>query len=279
MARSWLITGVSRGFGRVMAEQLLAAGDAVFGTVRREADGAGLSDRYPATFRMAVLDMADGPAIAPAVDLAFAGMGRIDVVVSNAGYGLFGAAEEASAAQIDDIVAVNLTGSIKLIGAALPHLRAQGGGRIIQISSYAGQVAFPGASLYHATKWGVEGFVEAVAREVAGFNIGLTLVEPGGARTGFRYGGARVADPLPAYEGTPAHAFRATLDPARGLAPGDPARMVRAIIDSVDVTPAPLRLILGGQAQKMTVQALKRRLADIEAQASTAAAADHPPGE
>jgi NAD(P)-dependent dehydrogenase (short-subunit alcohol dehydrogenase family) len=162
-------------------------------------------------------------------------LGRIDVIISNAGYGLFGAAEELSDTQITDIIATNLTGAITLIRSALPHLRAQGGGRIIQISSYGGQVAFPGNSLYHATKWGIEGFCESVAAEVAPFGIGVTIVEPGGARTEFRYGSARVADLMPEYDGTPAHAFQRMLDPASGLAPGDPPAWPPAS----STTPAP----------------------------------------
>jgi NAD(P)-dependent dehydrogenase (short-subunit alcohol dehydrogenase family) len=129
-------------------------------------------------------------ALREVVERSFARLERIDVIISNAGYGLFGAAEELSDEQINLMIATNLVGSIQLIRAALPHLRAQGGGRIIQISSYGGQVAFPGNSMYHATKWGIEGFVEAVAQEVASFGIGMTLVEPGGARTEFRYGSA-----------------------------------------------------------------------------------------
>ena len=115
-------------------------------------------------------------------------------------------------------------------------MRDAGGGRIVQLSSYGGQVAFPGNSLYHATKFGIEGFCESVAQEVAPFGIGVTIVEPGGARTEFRYGSAQVADPLPAYAGTPARSFEKMLDPANGLAVGDPARMAAAIIDSVDQT-------------------------------------------
>src|ERR687887_1958796 len=103
------------------------------------------------------------------------------------------------------------------------HLRAQGGGRIIQISSYGGQGAFPGNSMYHATKWGIQGFVESVAQEGAPFGIGMTIVEPGGARTAFRYGSAQVATPMSVYDGTPAHSFLRMLDPQNGLAPGDPA--------------------------------------------------------
>jgi NAD(P)-dependent dehydrogenase (short-subunit alcohol dehydrogenase family) len=110
------------------------------------------------------------------------------VVVSNAGYGLFGAAEEVSDAQIERQVATNLVGSIHVIRAALPHLRAQGGGRIVQVSSEGGQIAYPSFSLYHATKWGIEGFVEAVAQEVAPFGIAFTLVEPGPTGTNFAAG-------------------------------------------------------------------------------------------
>ena len=127
-----------------------------------------------------------------------ADLGRIDVAISNAGYGVFGAAEELTDEQVEAILATNLTASIQLIRAVLPHMRQARGGRIIQLSSYGGQVAFPGNSMYHATKFGIEGFCESVAQEVAPFGIGLTIVEPGGARTEFRYGSAPVADPLPA---------------------------------------------------------------------------------
>jgi NAD(P)-dependent dehydrogenase (short-subunit alcohol dehydrogenase family) len=200
------------------------------------------------------------------------------VIVSNAGYGLFGAAEELSDAQIDHMIATNLLGSIQLIRAALPHLRAQGGGRIIQISSYGGQVAFAGNSLYHATKWGIEGFVESVAQEVAPFGIGMTIVEPGGARTAFRYGGARVAKLTPTYDNNPAHAFLRMLDPKNGLAPGDPVRMAARIIESVDIEPAPLRMALGSQALESTLSTLRKRIAGFEAQRELAASTDFPPG-
>jgi NAD(P)-dependent dehydrogenase (short-subunit alcohol dehydrogenase family) len=278
-ARNWLITGVSSGFGRELAVQLLDRGDTVIGTVRRPDSAADLLRKYPGTFRRELLDVTDAAAVRDVVDRSFTSLGRIDVVVSNAGYGLFGAAEELSDEQVSHIIATNLTGSIQLIRAALPHLRAQGGGRIIQISSYGGQVAFPGNSLYHATKWGIEGFAESVAQEVTPFGIGMTIVEPGGARTEFRYGSAQVASPLPDYDDTPAHGFLAMLDPANGLAPGDPARMAAAIIASADQQPAPLRIILGSQALTTTVGVLKDRIADFEAQAELAASTDFPPGE
>jgi len=197
-SRTWLISGVSSGLGRELTEQILQRGDRVVGTVRDTGKVKDLLDRYPQTFQAPVLDVTDASAVRDVVDRAFDEVGRVDVVVSNAGYGLFGAAEELTHAQVDHIIATNLTGSIQLIRSALPHLRAQGGGRIIQISSYGGQVAFAGNSLYHASKWGIEGFAESVAQEVAPFGIGVTIVEPGGARTEFRYGSAQVAELNPA---------------------------------------------------------------------------------
>ena len=278
-ARTWLITGVSSGFGRELTEQLLARGERVVGTVRRPETVADLVERYADTFRAELLDVTDAAQVRDVVERSFTELGRVDVVVSNAGYGLFGAAEELSDEQVEHIVATNLLGSINLIRAALPHLRAQGGGRVVQMSTYGGQVAYPGNSLYHATKWGIEGFAESVAQEVAPFGIGVTIVEPGGARTEFRYGSAQVAELLPAYDDNPAHSFLAMLDPKNGLAPGDPARMAAAIIASVDQEPAPLRLMLGSQALESTLATLRARVAAFEAQSELAASTDVPAGE
>jgi NAD(P)-dependent dehydrogenase (short-subunit alcohol dehydrogenase family) len=277
--RTWLVTGVSSGFGRELATHLLDRGDRVVGTVRRPDAVADLGERYPDAFQVELLDVTDRAAVRAVVDRSFADLGRIDVVVSNAGYGLFGAAEELTDEQVDRILDTDLLGSIALIRAALPHLREQGGGRIIQISSYGGQVAFAGNSLYHAAKWGIEGFSESVAQEVAPFGIGVTIVEPGGARTEFRYGSAQVATPLAAYEGNPAHAFRRMLEPKNGLAPGDPARMAARIIESVDVEPAPMRLVLGSLALQSTIDTLRRRIDGFEAQRELAASTDFPAGE
>jgi NAD(P)-dependent dehydrogenase (short-subunit alcohol dehydrogenase family) len=274
--RTWLITGISSGFGRELTSQLLDRGDRVIGTVRDTSKIADLTERYPDAFIPETLEMTDHPAVRRLVHHAFDQAGRVDAVVSNAGYGLFGAAEELSDDQVEHIIATNLTGAITLIRAALPHLRNQGGGRIIQISSYGGQVAFPGNSLYHATKWGIEGFCESVAAEVAPFGIGVTIVEPGGARTEFRYGSARVADLVPEYDNTPAHAFQRMLDPANGLAPGDPARMATRIIDSIDLNPAPLRMMLGSQALTSTIDTLRQRIDDFERQTDLAASTDFP---
>ncbi|MGU9866961.1 SDR family oxidoreductase [Kluyvera ascorbata] len=277
--RTWLITGVSSGFGREMAQQLLARGERVIGTVRSTAKVEDLLTAWPETFSAPLLDVTDGAAVRQVVDEAWARFGRIDVVIANAGYGLFGAAEELNDAQVQQMIDTNLLGSIQLIRSTLPHLRAQGGGRVIQISSYGGQVAFAGNSMYHATKWGIEGFVEAVAQEVAPFGIGMTIVEPGGARTEFRYGSAQVATLMPEYDATPAHSFLKMLDPANGQAPGDPARMAARIIESVEVNPAPLRMVLGSQALQSTISTLRARVADFETQQALAASTDFPAGE
>lgn len=270
---------MSSGFGRHLTEQLLERGDRVIGTVRDRGKVADVRERYSETFYAELLDVTDTAAIRELVNRSFAKLGPIDVIIGNAGYGLFGAAEELTDEQVEHIIATNLLGSIQLIRAALPHLRAQGGGRVIQMSTYGGQVAFAGNSMYHATKWGIEGFVESVAQEVAPFGIGMTIVEPGGARTEFRYGSAQVAQLLPVYDQTPAHSFLKMLDPQNGLAPGDPARMATRIIESVDVEPAPLRMVLGSQALESTLATLRKRIEGFEAQRDLAASTDFPPGE
>lgn len=277
MSKTWLITGVSSGFGYEMTKQLLAKGEVVIGTVRNKEKVQKLIDEYPLGFDCQILDVTDVPAVQKTVHTAFEKHEKIDVVVSNAGYGLFGCAEELSDTEIEQIIATNLTGSIQLIKTALPYMRKQGGGRIIQISSYGGQVAYPANSMYHATKFGIEGFCEAVAQEVAQFNIGLTIVEPGGARTEFRYGSAKVANLMLEYDSC--HSFLNMLDASKGLAPGDPARMAERIIESVDKEPAPLRMVLGSQALSATISRLKERIADYETQTELAASTDFPAGE
>ena len=273
--RTWFITGVNSGFGRQMTEQLLARGDRVAGTVRKMEAMNDLKSRYGSQLWLAHLDVTDTAGVHRVVNSAFADLGRIDVVVNNAGYGLFGAAEEFAGEQIVHQIETNLIGSIEVVRAALPHLRAQGGGRIIQLSTYGGQAALPGGSLYHAGKWGIEGFMDAVGQEVATFNIGVTIVEPGGARTDFRFGSSRLGTKLDAYDGTPAAMVRGIKDPSR-LSPGDPAKMVRIMIDSVDQSPAPKRIALGTDSYTAIHKALTERLAALEAQRDLAFSTDFP---
>jgi NAD(P)-dependent dehydrogenase (short-subunit alcohol dehydrogenase family) len=274
--RNWFITGINSGFGRQMTEQLLARGDRVAGTVRKMDAMEDLKSRYGDLLWIARLDVTVVPEIRAVVNRAFAELGRIDVVVNNAGYGLFGAAEELTDEQILHQLHTNLIGSIQVVRAALPHLRAQDGGRIIQLSTYGGQAAFPGGSLYHASKWGVEGFIEAVMQEVAPFNIGVTIIEPGGARTAFRFGGAQLGPKMDVYEGTPAGMTRRMLQDTSRLPHGDPVKMVKVMIDSVDQNPAPKRIALGSDAFAVIQKALTERLAALEAQKDLACSTDLP---
>jgi NAD(P)-dependent dehydrogenase (short-subunit alcohol dehydrogenase family) len=153
--QTWFITGTSSGFGRKLTEQLLTRDDRVAATVRQPAALAELQARHGARLWVAPPDLTDTAAIRRVVDAAFATLGRIDMVVSNAAYGLFGAAEEVTDDQVRHQIDTNLVGSIQLIRAVLPHLRAQGGGHILQLSSAGGQTTYPNFSLYHATKWGI----------------------------------------------------------------------------------------------------------------------------
>lgn len=273
MQKTWLITGVSSGLGRLLAEKALMRGDRVVGTSRSADALHDLRQRHPQALRIVAMDLTDQASVRLAVDSAFASFPRIDIVVSNAGYGLLGAAEEASDAQVRDIINTNLIGSITLIQAALPHLRRQGGGRIQQVSSEGGQIAYPGFSLYHATKWGIEGFVEAVALEVLPFGIAFTLVEPGPARTGFG-GNLSRTTPLAAYEGTPANQIRTAIA-GSWVIKGDPDRMTNAMIRLADREgPAPKRLVLGTQAYGAIRKALAGRIEELDSQKDISLAAD-----
>ena len=199
MSRTWFITGTSSGFGRLMTEKLLAHGDRVAATARKTDALSDLKGRYGELLWTAKLDVTDTAAVRDVVGRAFGDLGRIDVIVNNAGYGLFGAAEELSDQQILDQINTNLLGPIQVTRAALPHLREQGAGRIIQLSTYGGQAATPGASLYNASKFGVEGFMESLVQEVAPFGIGVTIVEPGPFRTDWNGDSMTRATPMSAY--------------------------------------------------------------------------------
>jgi NAD(P)-dependent dehydrogenase (short-subunit alcohol dehydrogenase family) len=278
MSMTWFITGASSGFGRALTQKLLARGDRVAATTRNTQALDDIRERYSDRLWNAALDVRDLQAVRETVDRAFAEFGPIDTVVSNAGYGILGAAEETTDGQLRDIVDTNLTGSIVLIRSALPHLRMQGGGRILQVSSEGGQIAYPGFSLYHATKWGIEGFVEALAKEVAPFGIRLTLVEPGPARTNFGRGLVQ-PEPISAYDGTPAHQTRDALLSGNWAITGDPERMADAMIMVADQPDPPLRLVLGGTSYTAVRDALSARLGELEAQREIAFSTDYPAEE
>jgi NAD(P)-dependent dehydrogenase (short-subunit alcohol dehydrogenase family) len=187
------------------------------------------------------------------------------VVANNAAYALFGAAEEVSDEQIRHQIDTNVIGSIAVIRAALPHLRAQGGGRILQLSPEGGQITYPNFSPYHTTKRAIEGFVEAVAQEVAPFAIDFTIVEPGPTRTNFR-AGLVSPPPMAVYENTPAGDVRRAVRSGAFALPGDPVKMARVMIDSVERRPAPRRLTLGLDAYAKVRAALAERIVALDAQ-------------
>jgi NAD(P)-dependent dehydrogenase (short-subunit alcohol dehydrogenase family) len=237
----WFITGTSKGFGRIWAEAALARGDRVAATARNVKTLAPLVERYGERTAAITLDVTDKTAVHAAVSEAHERFGRLDVVVNNAGYGLFGAIEEVSEAQAREQIETNLFGALWVTQAALPILRAQRSGHIIQVSSIGGVNAFPTVGLYHASKWGLEGFSQALAAEVAGFGINVTLVEPSGFATDWSGPSAERATLLPAYDGA-----RAAMEAFRSHnVPGDPNATGPAILKVVDSPDPPLRIFFG----------------------------------
>jgi NAD(P)-dependent dehydrogenase (short-subunit alcohol dehydrogenase family) len=237
----WFITGTSKGFGRIWAEAALARGDRVAATARDVKTLGAIVQRYGDRVAAITLDVTDKAAVHAAVSEAHERFGRLDVVINNAGYGLFGAIEEVSEAEARAQIETNLFGALWVTQAALPILRAQGSGHIIQVSSIGGVNAFPIVGLYHASKWGLEGFSQSLAAEVARFGIKVTLVEPSGFATDWGGPSAQHATPLPAYENT-----RASLETWRkGFVPGDPEATGPAILKVVDAADPPLRIFFG----------------------------------
>lgn len=170
-------------------------------------------------------------------------------------------------------ISTNLLGLIQTARAALPDLRGHGGGRLVLFSSVAGLTANAGGSIYHASKWGVEGFAEALVKEVAAFDIGVTIVEPGGARTSFAYGSVQLAEPMSAYDDTPAAALRVLADGNVPI-PGDPARMAARVLASADQQQSSLRLVLGSDSYQSITTALRDHLTQVEPQGDSAASTD-----
>jgi NAD(P)-dependent dehydrogenase (short-subunit alcohol dehydrogenase family) len=266
---TWLFTGASRGFGRELTGQLLARGHRVAAAARRPEQLDDLAGRYRDRLWVRALDVTDTAQLRRVVVEAFADLGRVDVVISNAGFGVFGAAEDLTDEQVQAMIATNLTASIQLARAVIPYLRTQGGGRLLQLSSMGGHIAFPAFSMYHATKWGIEGFYESLATEVEPFGIRTTLVEPGMIRSTFYQAATRV--PVsPPYRGTPADRAPVPLEQM----PGDQAKVAAAMIDAALAPDPPRHLLLGSDAYRLVHDALAARLAGVEAQKDQAAATD-----
>lgn len=269
MSSTWFITGASRGLGRELTEQALARGDRVAATLRHPKQLDDLVVVHSDRFWVRQLDVTDTLRMGRVVNEAFTDHERIDVVVSNAGFGVFGAAEDLTNDLVELMIATNLTAAIHLARLVVPHLRRQGGGRLMQVSSMGGHMAFPAFSLYYATKWGIEGFYEALAQEVEPFGIHTTLVEPGMIRTSFYKAATRVPVSEPYQGGT---ADRQPL-PLEQM-PGSQTKVVAAMIEAALSENPPRRLLLGSDAYRLVTDALKERLATFERQKAVAFSTD-----
>ena len=240
-SKTWFITGTSKGFGRIWAEAALDRGDRVAAAARVPQTLDGLVDRYGDQVLPLELDVTDRAAAQKSVQRAHAHFGRLDVVINNAGHGLFAMAEEASEAQARAQFETNFFGALWVTQAALPLLRAQRGGHLVQVSSIGGIMAFPQFSLYNASKWALEGFSQALAAEVREFGVKVTLLEPTGYATDWSAGSAVRAEPMPEYDAVRAQGVQAW----RGRMPGEPRATVPALMALVDAKNPPLRAFLG----------------------------------
>ncbi|SHH41490.1 NADP-dependent 3-hydroxy acid dehydrogenase YdfG [Jatrophihabitans endophyticus] len=258
-AKTWFITGASRGFGREWTIAALDRGDSVAATARDTSTLDDLADRYGDRLLPLQLDVTDRAADFAAVAQAHEHFGRLDVVVNNAGYGQFGLVEELSEAELRDQLETNLFGAVWVTQAALPFLRAQGSGHILQVSSIGGISAFPNVGAYHASKWALEGISQSLAQEVAGFGVHVTLIEPGGFSTDWGGSSARHAQPLPAYD-----TFReqaAEQRRSRTAESGDPTASGVAVLQIVDADEPPLRAFFGKAPLGIAEQDYESRLA------------------
>jgi NAD(P)-dependent dehydrogenase (short-subunit alcohol dehydrogenase family) len=260
MSKVWFITGASRGFGREWAIAALERGDSVAATARDTSTLDDLVQQYGDRVLALQLDVDDRTADVAAVQQAHDRFGRLDVVVNNAGYGQFGMIEEISEAEARAQFETNLFGALWITQAALPFLRAQGSGHIIQVSSIGGISAFPNIGIYNASKWALEAFSQSLAQEVADFGISVTLVEPGGYSTDWGGASAKHATANPAYD-----EYREKAAEQRrqrlGGSPGDPVATREAILQVVDAENPPLRIFFGESPLGIAERDYEQRLA------------------
>ena len=256
MGKTWLITGASRGFGREFTIAALERGDRVAATARHLATLDDIAERFAERLLPLELDVTDRAADFDAVARAHDTLGRLDVVVNNAGYGQFGAFEELSEADLRDQMDTNFFGAVWVTQAALPYLRQQGSGHIVQVSSIGGVAAFPLLSAYHASKWALEGMSESLAAEVAPLGIHVTLLEPGAFGTDWAGPSSRWSMPMPEYE----HAREANKQRRSVLEPGDPNAAARALLKIVDTENPPLRVFLGESVLGKVADVYEQRL-------------------
>jgi NAD(P)-dependent dehydrogenase (short-subunit alcohol dehydrogenase family) len=274
--RTWLITGASRGFGRSFAQAALAAGDRVGVTARDTSSLEDLVAEHGDAVLPIELDVTDRGAVFAAVRKVHDHFGRLDVVVNNAGYGVSGAIEELSEEQARRQLEVNLFGALWVTQAALPILREQGSGWIVQVSSIGGLAAFPLTGIYHASKWALEGFSETLRQEVEPFGIKVLMVEPSGFRTDWAGSSMDRAEPIDAYQQIDQIAQRRAFqqEDNNGSQPGNPDLAAQALLDTINRDDPPFRLLLGNIAYDVAVDRYETRLTEFRAGEQVARAAD-----
>jgi len=266
----WFITGASRGFGRIWAEGALERGDKVVATARSVESLAGLAEKYGEAVLPLALDVTKREQVEAVIAKAHAHFGRLDVVINNAGYALLGAVEEAAEADVRAEFDTNFFGALAVIQTVLPLLRQQGGGHILGVSSVAGVYAGPISSFYNASKWAFEALHEGLSKEVAGFGIKVTLIEPGAYATDFTsQSSLKLAAGLDAYAAVRSQLF-AQSEKAEF---GDPQATVPAVLKIIDAEQPPLRIFLGTGGLRVARAAFAERLAVWEAWEATSTAA------
>jgi NAD(P)-dependent dehydrogenase (short-subunit alcohol dehydrogenase family) len=258
----WFITGTSRGFGREWAIAALDRGDKVAATARDTATLTDLAEKYGDALLPIQLDVTDRDADFAAVKRAHDHFGRLDVVVNNAGYGHFGFIEELSEQEARAQIETNVFGALWVTQAALPYLRAQRSGHILQVSSIGGITAFQNVGIYHASKWALEGFSQSLAQEVEPFGIHVTLIEPGGFSTDWAGPSSKRSTPLPDYKEV--HEAADKVRAQRTSKPGDPAASAAAVLKIVDAPKPPLRVFFGELPLSLAKADYESRLATWE---------------
>ena len=272
--RVWFITGTSSGFGRELAEQVLAGGGVVVATARKPEQIADLQQKYPQTALTLALDVTAKPSVETAVAAALARFGRIDVLVNNAGYGIAGAIEEATEAEFMPVFETNVLGLIRVTRALLPQFRKQRSGSIVNLSSIGGLIGTPGMGYYNASKFAVNGFSEALAGEMAPLGVHVILVEPGPFRTDFLgRSGVQAEQRIADYDQT-AGKMRQYFQDQSGKQPGDPAKAAAAIIAAVESGQPPRHLVLGKVAFDRMQARLEQWKKDLSAWQTTSLGAD-----
>jgi NAD(P)-dependent dehydrogenase (short-subunit alcohol dehydrogenase family) len=243
MSKTWFLTGASRGFGHEWSRAALERGDKVVATARDASTLQPLVDEFGDAVLALSLDVTDRAKVFSVVQQAHEHFGHLDVVANNAGYGQFGMVEELSEQEVREQIETNLFGALWVTQAALPYLRAQGNGHILQVTSIGGITAFANIGMYHASKWALEGISQSLALEVANFGIKVTIIEPGGYATDWGGSSARHATPLPAYDSV--REANARFRASRNAAPGDPFATRDAVLQIVDADKPPLRIFFG----------------------------------